>query len=425
MDIAKTILSDPINRWVFKSAQKLNTEAFLVGGYVRDLLRGYVSKDKDFVLKDNIEGIASETTSRFRGTLVPLRPPTTYRIVFKNKEILDFSSFQCPIDEDLMRRDFTINAIAWSPETGIIDPSGGKADLKRRIIKVVRIRNLLDDPLRIIRAYRLAGELGFKIEQSTRRNLGRYSSGLVKVASERITEEIFKLIVNKGATPFINQCYEDRILEKIFKINPERLKTNIKLLNKLDLLIRTLPRKPKRYLKEEISQGLNRIGIIRLALLLLNTHALIGNTRLRVSNSIQRALTDIYNGYSIAVFSPSSTPGVSFGDSPRRESDKSERTTSKDSLFKVFNTAGNRVFEVCIVLSITKGYNIKRLLAMAEDYLKVKGKTLLNGNDIQRILHITPCKEIGEMLLSLIEVQFKGDIKNRVEAKRWLLVNFT
>lgn len=421
MSIKNTILSDPVNRFLFFTA---NTDVFIVGGYIRDILRGMISKDKDYAIKDNVKNIAGKVAKRFDGTLVALKPPTTrdrvastYRVVLKNRfrGILDFSSLQGSIDEDLKRRDFTINAIAWSPKTGIIDPSGGKADLKRRIIKVVRTRNLLDDPLRIIRAYRVAGELGFKIEQSTRKNLRRYSSGLVKVASERITEEVFKLIVNKDATPYIKQCYKDRVLERIFKINTESLKANIRLLNKLDLLIRTLPRKPKKYLKEEISQGLNRMGIIRLALLFLNTHLpdgsqvpLIENTRLRVSNIIQRALTDIYNGYSIAIKDKGSL-----------------REISKDRLFKVFNTAGNRVFEVCIVLSIVRGYNTKRLLAMAEDYLKIKDKILLNGEDIQRILHITPCKEVGKMLLSLKEAQFRGGIKNRAEAESWLLANFT
>lgn len=407
MSIKNTILSDPVNRFLFSTA---NTDVFVVGGYIRDILRGVISKDKDYAIKHNVRNIAGKVAKRFDGTLVALKPPTTYRVVLKNRfrRILDFSSLQGSIDEDLKRRDFTINAIAWSPKTGIIDPSGGKADLKRRIIKVVRTRNLLDDPLRIIRAYRVAGELGLKIEQSTRKNLRRYSSGLVKVAGERITEEVFKLIVNKGATPYIKQCYKDRVLERIFKINTGSLKANIKLLNKFDLLIRTLPRKPKRYLKEEISQGLNRMGIIRLALLFLNTHALIENTRLSVSNIIQRALTDIYKGYSIAIKDKGSL-----------------RTISKDRLFKVFNTAGDRVFEVCIVLSIVRGYNTERLLAMAEDYLKIKDKAILNGEDIQRILHITPGKEVGKMLSSLKEAQFSGGIKNRAEAESWLLANFT
>ena len=65
MDISKKILSDPINKWVFKTAQELNTEIFIVGGYVRDLLSGVKSNDKDFALKNNIEYIANKTAKKF------------------------------------------------------------------------------------------------------------------------------------------------------------------------------------------------------------------------------------------------------------------------------------------------------------------------------------------------------------------------
>ncbi len=100
MDISKTILSDPINKWVFFNAKK---EAFLVGGYVRDLLRGHISKDKDFVLgfaygeKNAVENIAIETAKKFNGTFIILNPKKTYRVVLKHKvgttrfrEVLDF-----------------------------------------------------------------------------------------------------------------------------------------------------------------------------------------------------------------------------------------------------------------------------------------------------------------------------------------------
>lgn len=408
MDISKTIPSDPINKWVFFNAK---TEVFLVGGYVRDLLRGQISKDKDFVLSATggaVKKLANGTAKKFNGTFIALKPPQTYRVVLKkNKEVLDFSSLKVSINNDLKERDFTINAIAWSPETGIIDPFGGRKDLNNHIIKAVRVKNLTDDPLRVIRAYRIAAELGFKIEAHTRKYLKRYSKGFAKVAPERITEELFKILSNENAVGHLNECHKDKILEKILiprgVKNTNSLSKNIKLLRNFDSLKINSSLEGQRitaHLKEEISQGLNRLGLIRLALLLRDGS--ISCTRLRVSNNINKAVRDIHNGYKEAV-----------------------KKISHKELYKIFNAAGNRVFEMTIILSFTKGKNIKGLFKKADEFLKIKNKILLNGNDIQKILNIKPGTKIGEILSFLKDQQLKGLVKTKVEAKKWLLLNYT
>lgn len=399
MEITKRILSDPINRWVFSIP---DTDVFLVGGYIRDILRGAISKDKDYILKDNVIEIAQESAKRFKGTFIPLKPPTAYRVVLKNKEVLDFSALVGSITEDLKRRDFTINAIAWSPKTGIIDPFEGISDLNNHILRVVRIRNLSADPLRIIRAYRFAAELGFRIEQNTKKGLGRYAKGLARVAEERITEELFKILSNKDAATRLNECYKDSVLGRIFLINTDRLASNLKLINKFGLFLKALPKKLDKILEENVSQGLNRAGIIRLVLLLMNAGN-FKNTRLKVSRSIRKALRDIHTGYSIDKVGASSSA----------------------RLFKIFKATEESIFEMAVVLSITKGYDMKSLLNRAEEYLKVKNEILLSGNDIQKILNIPPGERIGKILLSLQEKQFKGLIKTKAEAKRWLMSNLT
>lgn len=409
MDISKKILSDPINRWVFKSAQKLNTEAFLVGGYVRDLLRGYISKEKDFALRDNVKYIAIETAKRFNGTFIVLKPQKTFRVVLKNKEIIDFSLFKHSIEDDLNRRDFTVNAIAWSPETGVIDPFEGKEDIKKHIIKAVRIKNLIDDPLRILRAYRIASELGFRIEKHTRGYLRRYSKNLTKVASERITEEIFELLSNEHGISYLNKCYKDMVLNKIFFPHGKRIDSfskNIKLLNRFDSFLKIQLRKINErkkisiFLKEEISQGLKRLGLIRLALLAKDIS--ISDSRLRVSNNINKAIRDIHNAMEI-----------------------STGKISDNELYNIFNAANERVFETAIILSFIKKKDIKEIFKRVNEYTRIKNTILLNGSDIQRILKIKPGIKIGKILKALHEQQFKGLIKTRAQAKDWLLSNFT
>jgi len=401
MGIENTILSDPINQWLFSIK---NNDIFLVGGYIRDILMCVISRDKDYILKDNVKDIAEESAKRFNGVFITLKTPTTYRVVLKNKEVLDFSTLKGSINEDLKSRDFTVNAIAWSPRRGIIDPFGGISDLKNHIIKAVRIENLSADPLRIIRAYRFAAELGFKIEKNTRKGLKRYTGGIDKVAGERITEEVFRILRNKDATTYLKECYKDNVLRKVFDINLERLAQNLKLLRKFDLFLKGLPKRFNKILEEETSQGLKRAGLIRLVLLLMNGgEDILKNTRLKVSRKIRKALRAIHKGYAIA----------------------REGTPSMERLFKIFKATEDNIFESAIALSIVKGYDAIDLLNRVERYLKIKNKTLLDGNDIQRILNISAGERIGKILLSLQERQFKSLIKTKAQAEQWLISNFT
>ncbi|MBI4653907.1 MAG: CCA tRNA nucleotidyltransferase [Nitrospirae bacterium] len=403
--ISKHILSDPINKWMFKSAQKLNTEAFIVGGYVRDIIRGVLSKDKDYAIKDDVEDIAAKTAKKFNGTFIPLKQGVTYRVVLKNKEVLDFSCLEETIREDLKRRDFTINAIAWSPETGIIDLSNGIEDLKHKTIRAVRIKNLIDDPLRILRAYRFASELGFEIEQNTRKNLKRLSKGLSNVALERITDELFKLLNNKNADRYLIECLNDKVLENVFKIEPDNLAQNLKFLKKFNLFYNELSNKLHKTLEEEISQGLSRIGIIRLAILLIDSS--LKDTCLRVSTDIKKSLSNIHDSYTIA------------------SETTAEKEFSKGNIFKIFKASGKSILESCVFLSFMLGYNLRHLLNEAEKYKEVKNKMLLDGNDVQRVLNIKADARIGKILLALQEEQFKGSICTKAEAKKWVLKMLT
>jgi len=406
MDISKKILSDPINKWVFKTAQELNTDIYIVGGYMRDLLSGVKSNDKDFALKNNIEYIANKTAKKFNGTFIVLKHKQTYRVVLKNKEVLDFSYLNGSINNDLKGRDFTIDAIAWSPKTEIIDPFSGRNDLNKRIIKAVMIKNLLNDPLRIIRAYRIAAELGFKIETNTRKYLKIYSPKITKAASERITEEFFKILTNKNPVNYLNECYTDKVLIRILqkkhnkKINT--LNQNMNLLNKLDLFLKNnlKDKKISHYLDEEISQKLNRLGLLRLSTLFRNYS--IANSNLRVSNNINKALKDIHNGMEISTGKISDT-----------------------ELYKIFNASGERIFEMSFLLAFISKKNIKEIFKRADEYLKIKNKILLNGDDVQRILNIEPGIKVGNILATLQEQKFKGTIQTKAEARKWLISNFT
>ena len=169
---------------------------YIVGGTIRDLILGKKIRDIDLVYV----GKASQFLKkhRIKGKLIPLHDEfDEFRIVLDDGFWLDFAGIKGKnLWEDLERRDFTINSIAVSITSGhVIDPTNGLKDLKKGIIRTYRMRNLLEDPLRILRAFRLLSHTEFIIQAQTERWLNRFSGEIIKSAPERIHYE-FKLLLS-------------------------------------------------------------------------------------------------------------------------------------------------------------------------------------------------------------------------------------
>ena len=144
-------------------------DGYLVGGCVRDfLLSGKLSEDRDISIKD-AENFAKKLAEEFDATFITLDEENKiYRVVLKDREnYLDISELQGnSIEDDLSRRDFTINAIAYDLKTDrIIDTTGGQKDLKQKTLRHIKEENFIDDPLRILRAYRFIAVTGFESSQ--------------------------------------------------------------------------------------------------------------------------------------------------------------------------------------------------------------------------------------------------------------------
>ena len=123
--------------------------------------------------------------------------------VYKRQEYTDCRHpdevvFTRDIHEDLLRRDFTMNAIAYHPVEGFIDPFGGRDDIERKIIRGVGCaeERFREDALRMLRAVRFAAQLGFEIEEETWNALKNNSRLIEKISAERIREELQKLIMS-------------------------------------------------------------------------------------------------------------------------------------------------------------------------------------------------------------------------------------
>jgi len=199
---------------VTQTLQKAGFEAYLVGGCVRDIISGKKPKDWDVTTNakpDQITslfpktfyendygtvGVVNENTDDETLKIVEVTP---YRIegVYSDKRRPDQVTFTEKIEDDLKRRDFTVNAIAYDISKGqIIDPYKGQEDIKDKTIKTVGVPHdrFSEDALRILRAVRLSVELGFTINKDTADAIKKESAGLEEIAKERIRDEFIKII---------------------------------------------------------------------------------------------------------------------------------------------------------------------------------------------------------------------------------------
>lgn len=210
--------------------------AFLVGGSVRDLLRGIPPKDFDIATNARPEEILqlfpqSKYENDFGTVLVKtdstdpklkMVEVTTFRIedAYSDFRRPDSVHFAATIQEDLSRRDFTMNALALnllSHESEIIDPYGGLLDLEKKILRAVGDpqKRFHEDALRLLRAVRFSAELGFTIEEATLAALKQNAKLLQAIAAERIRDEFMKIIMSVRAADGIRLLEEVGLLEFI------------------------------------------------------------------------------------------------------------------------------------------------------------------------------------------------------------------
>lgn len=187
-------------------------EAYAVGGCVRDALLGRKPQDWDITTSakpEEVKALFRRTidTGIEHGTVTIMMDKegyevTTYRLDGEYedhrhpKEVL----FTPSLIEDLKRRDFTINAMAYNDETGIVDKFDGRGDMEKKQIRAVgdAVCRFDEDALRMLRAVRFAGQLGFEIEEKTLDGIREKAPTLTHVSAERIRTELAKLLCSKG-----------------------------------------------------------------------------------------------------------------------------------------------------------------------------------------------------------------------------------
>ena len=208
-------------RLVLEKLHNAGFAAFVVGGCVRDSLLGRTPGDWDITTAAHPEqvhaalsGLTVLDTGLQHGTVTALVGETRLEITtfrtegsYSDHRRPDSVTFAATVEEDLSRRDFTVNAMAYSEETGLIDPFGGQTDLKAGILRAVGdpACRFDEDALRILRGLRFAARFGFSVEEATARAMETQKHLLRALAAERVWAELVPLLCAPSAVTVLRQ----------------------------------------------------------------------------------------------------------------------------------------------------------------------------------------------------------------------------
>lgn len=223
---------------IITTLQSHGFEAYAVGGCVRDSILGREPEDWDITTSaapQETKALFEKTfdTGIEHGTITVLLGKegfevTTYRIdgEYEDSRHPKEVQFTRSLSEDLLRRDFTINAMAYNEESGLVDIFGGMEDLEKKTIRCVgnAVERFSEDALRILRAVRFSAQLGFEIEDETRKAITQLAPTLANISAERIQVEIIKLLVSPHPER-MRAAYEMGITSVILPELDEMMKT--------------------------------------------------------------------------------------------------------------------------------------------------------------------------------------------------------
>lgn len=207
--------------YIIRTIQSAGYEAYAVGGCIRDSILGRIPDDWDITTSakpEEIKRLFGRTidTGIQHGTVTVMLEKegfevTTYRIdgVYEDSRHPKEVTFTANLTEDLQRRDFTINAMAYNDEIGLVDVFGGMEDIERGIVRCVgdARERLTEDALRIMRAVRFSAQLGYRIEEGTVQAIRELAPTLQNISAERIRTELVKLVISPHPE-YLKDAYE-------------------------------------------------------------------------------------------------------------------------------------------------------------------------------------------------------------------------
>ncbi|HEY9602241.1 MAG TPA: CCA tRNA nucleotidyltransferase [Allocoleopsis sp.] len=405
IDIASSALSP--TTWPF-SLEWIPPQACLVGGAVRDALlrRRGEYLDLDFVVPVDAVNTARSLAKHYQAGFVVLDAERQIARVVFDQATVDLAQQEGDsLETDLHRRDFTVNAIAYNPRTNeFIDPLQGVEDCRTGIIRMVSRTNLEDDPLRLLRAYRQAAQLGFRIEPTTRAVLRELAPLLGQVAAERVQVELGYLLKSPQGTPWLTAAWEDNLLQSWF---PDATAQGLAQVEAIDRSVIGLE-KTWTQLGEELrvlvsGKSASSLSLAKLAFLLPS-----------VPEAAQEQLMSLK--YSRAEIR---TLIIALQYLPQLLSHATSQMSVKEQYF-FFQDVGS-VFPALTVLAVASGMPVDEITPLINRYLTPNDPVahptpLVTGNELMRNLNLPASPQVGKLLTAIGVARAEGRISTPKEA---------
>jgi len=449
---------------------KRNIQAYLVGGYVRDALLGRNTQDIDIAVSGDATAIAKDIAAHFDGKFVLLDDINKVARVVLPELYLDFSTIENDIDDDLKRRDFTINAMAVdlnriAEQSTVIDPCNGYSDIQQQIIRTTSGDVFTQDPVRLMRAIRLAAELNFNIDDKTQTLIKRDSALITSVAEERVYDELCATIATDRAYPALRLMDKLKLIAPLFpeleackgveqpkEHNWDVFNHSVETVDAIDRLFADIHARKNgldeipwtdeltNHFRQEISSGHKRMTILKIAALLHDigkpaTKGIQEDGRMRFLGHSQEGAQIAKSLMTRLRFSgkeiKTATRIIEQHMRPTQLSNNWEMPTHR-AIYRYFRDTEEDAFDI-LLLSLAdhlaaRGPSLDAehwshhiqlikyvMLKHSQEQDVVKPPKLINGNDLIK-LEIEPGPAMGTILEKVRESQAAGEIGTKDEA---------
>ena len=445
---------------------------FVVGGAIRDALSG----DAPFTDLDvAVQGDGCEVARRvadLMGSLcsfVPLDPARgTARLVFREEgsPSVDISTFRgSTIEEDLLRRDFTINAMGVSARdfltqgvVRLVDPCDGATDLRARRVRVCSPNSFADDPLRVLRAFRFAAALNFAIHSDTLSLIPPRVNDLESVAGERIRDELFAILATPSCFPILQHmdaigimdalCPEFRPMRgceqneyhhlDVWRHSLEAIHTMELFFTSESACLGEFQFIAEAYAEEELVAGRPRKALLKLAALFHDagkphTRFVDESGKVRFFGH-EKESGPIFEQFAarLRLSSRETLVGASWIQGHMRPIVLFSTPVTRRMIYRLWRIFGEEILGLFILfladLAASRGparatasdesvyESVRSALAIAMEFQKTPPAPLVNGRDLMAALALSPGPKLGNILSRLAEMQASGDITTREEA---------
>jgi tRNA nucleotidyltransferase (CCA-adding enzyme) len=381
--------------------------AYLVGGNVRDALLGRHAEylDLDFVLPAGAVSTAKAIAQHYHAGFVLLDADRQIaRVVFDHATVDFAQQVGDSLEEDLWRRDFTVNAIAYNPHNDqLIDPLQGYRDLQQKTIRMIAPDNLKEDPLRLLRAYRQSAQLGFTLESKTQATIHQLADLLQDIAAERVQGELSYLINSAKGTIALTRAWQDGLFASWLPHATADSLAQVAAIDRAAIALQDSWHELSLtgWTKDQQKSPRSWLKIAKLACLVAPDPHLAESElwHLKYSRSEVQAVLTVMRCLPIA-------PDLT--------------NLSLRDQYLLFRGVG-AAFPAWVLVSIAKGTELRAIQPLVQRFLTPSDPVAhpvppLTGRDLMTVLQLSPGPQIGQLLEAVQLAQAEGQIHSYQEA---------